>query len=174
MLRCHWDHYDEIFNGHGNWTAFHFCSLSCKFKPPVIVGILFLFLRWSSWHTEVPRVAWSPLPISLLTPPCPEPVSRGHMPLGSMRFTHHQLNILYLPDPNVDFLLLVHRQPDVQKVVLVSYRPNFHERKDIAFVVTALILWGLEESRRFEAQSRFPQATWDRPDLGLGSPALTS
>lgn len=67
---------------------------------------------------------------------------------GSIRFTYHQLNILYFPNPDVDFLLLIHRQPDVQKVVLMSYRPDFHERKDITFIVTALVLWGLEEEQR--------------------------
>lgn len=66
-----------------------------------------------------------------------------------MRHTHHQPNIFYLPNPNVDFLLFIHRQPDVQKVVLMSHRPDFHERKDITFIVPALVLWGLEEEQRF-------------------------
>lgn len=40
----------------------------------------------------------------------------------------------------------------------MSHRPDFHEREDITFIVTALMLRGLEEDK-FEAGSLFPQQT---------------
>lgn len=56
--------------------------------------------------------------------------------------THHHQDVLYLS--NTDVRGAVGRQPQVEKVVLVGHRTQFHQRHRVALVETALVLIGLQ------------------------------
>lgn len=58
--------------------------------------------------------------------------------------THHQPDVFDLPDAHVDLLALVDGQADVEQVVLVGHAAHLHEGQQVALVVAALVLVGLE------------------------------
>lgn len=66
--------------------------------------------------------------------------------------THHEADVLDLADAHVDALPVVDGQADVDEVVLVRHAANLHEGQEVAVVVTALGLHGLQEGQGAEPQ----------------------
>lgn len=60
--------------------------------------------------------------------------------------TYNKANVSNLSDSHIDLLPLIDRQADVEEVVLVGHAPHFHERHQVAVIVTAIIIMGLEKT----------------------------
>lgn len=74
-----------------------------------IVGLFNFLLQMKGLRHGMPGEKRSSFAAHMLT----TSVLSHHRLPGSIRVTHHQPNIFYLSNPNVDFLLLIHRQSNV-------------------------------------------------------------
>lgn len=61
--------------------------------------------------------------------------------------TYNKTNVFDFSDPHIDLLTLVHRQADVEKIVLMGHAADLHEWQQVTLVVTSLILKSLENTQ---------------------------
>lgn len=70
----------------------------------------------------------------------------------SKRDTYHEADVLDFPNAHVNALPLVHRETDVDEVVLVGHTAYLHEGEEVAVVVTAFRLQRLAKGHRAATQ----------------------
>lgn len=85
---------------------------------------------------------------------------------GTHWLTHHEADVLDLPDAHVDALPVVDGQADVDEVVLVCHAANLHEGQEVAVVVPALGLHGLHKGQGAQPQPPEPPSweLWEHPE----------